>query len=157
MGIRPRVCSFDKGSVRAVLLQLQAFDYHPDACFGPWSAQSCQHDAGSMQFRCAHLIGVLDVNLQPSRPRHHRNHVPGGPRRPAVSWETAGNAIFYSTCGTSRSDQKSTPLTHILCRMTLIRLAKATKARLPLRRRATCAAHVLNHVERPRCIMTVAA
>ena len=31
-----------------------------------------------MQFRCAHLIGVLDVDRQQSGPRHHRNHVPGG-------------------------------------------------------------------------------
>ncbi|MFJ1293040.1 hypothetical protein ACEPPZ_13260, partial [Paracoccus yeei] len=40
----------------------------PGACFGPWSARGCQHDAGSMQFRRAHLIGVLElVGRQQSR------------------------------------------------------------------------------------------
>lgn len=38
-----------------------------------------------------------------------------------------------------------------------MRLAKATIARLAPRRLATCAAQLLSHVERPRCIMTVAA
>ncbi len=31
-----------------------------------------------MQFRCAHLGGVLDVDRQQSGPRHHRNRVPRG-------------------------------------------------------------------------------
>jgi hypothetical protein len=38
-----------------------------------------------------------------------------------------------------------------------MRRAKATMARFAPRRRASWAAHVLSHVERPRCIMTVAA
>ena len=38
-----------------------------------------------------------------------------------------------------------------------MRLAKATIARLAPRRRASLAPHVLSHVARPRCIMTVAA
>ena len=38
-----------------------------------------------------------------------------------------------------------------------MRRASATIARLDPRLRATCAAHVLGQVERPRCIMTVAA
>ncbi len=38
-----------------------------------------------------------------------------------------------------------------------MRRANATIARFDPRRRATCAAHVLSQVERPRCIMTVAA
>ena len=38
-----------------------------------------------------------------------------------------------------------------------MRRASATMARFAPRRRATCVAHVLSHVERPRCIMTVAA
>ncbi len=121
------------------------------------SAIGRQHDAGSMQLRCAHLIGVLDVGRQQSGARHHRNHVPGGPRRPAVRQLTAGNAIFQAAWGTVRSNRKSTSSTHVRCRMTLIRLASATMARLPPRRRATCAAQVLSHVERTRCIMTVAA
>jgi hypothetical protein len=44
----------------------------------------CPHDAGSMQLRCAHLIGVLDGCRRRSGPRHHRHHVPAGPRKPAV-------------------------------------------------------------------------
>jgi hypothetical protein len=38
-----------------------------------------------------------------------------------------------------------------------MRRAKATIACLDPRRRAICAAHVLSQVERPRCIMIVAA
>lgn len=38
-----------------------------------------------------------------------------------------------------------------------MRLAKATIARFAPRRLATCAAQLLSHVERPRCIITVAA
>ncbi len=97
----------------------------------------CQHDAGSMQFRCAHLIGVLDVDRQQSSPRHHRNHVPGGPRRPAVRQVTAGNAFFQAARGTAVSDRKSVSSTHIRCTITLIRRAKATMARFAPRRRAT--------------------
>ena len=51
----------------AVLLSLPpSSEITPGACFGPWSAHGCQHDAGSMQFRCAHLIGVLDLDRQQS-------------------------------------------------------------------------------------------
>lgn len=38
-----------------------------------------------------------------------------------------------------------------------MRLAKATIARFAPRRLATCAAQLLSHVERPPCIITVAA
>lgn len=38
-----------------------------------------------------------------------------------------------------------------------MRRARATMARFSPRRRATCAAHLPSHLERPRCIMTVAA
>ena len=58
-------------------------------CFGPWSALGCQHVAGSMQFRCAHLIGVLDGCQRQSGARHHPNHVPAGPRGPAVKQATS--------------------------------------------------------------------
>ena len=37
-----------------------------------------------------------------------------------------------------------------------MRRAKATMARFAPRRPATCATHVLSHVERPRCIITAA-
>lgn len=131
----------------------------PGACFGPWSARGCQHDAGSMQFRRAHLIGVLElVGRQQSRPRHRRNRVPGGPRRPAVRQATDKASEVYAAWEvTDGSIQNTVPSRHIRCRITPIRRASATIARLRPRRRATCAAHALSQVARPRCIITVAA
>ena len=60
-------------------------------------------------------------------------------------------------CLTRTSDRKVVPSVHIRCRITLMRRARATMARFAPRRRATCTAHALSHVERPRCIITVAA
>ena len=55
-----------------------------------------QHDAGSMQFRCAHLIGVLDGDRQQSGPRHHRNRIPGGTSRAGCQ---AGNSWKIESSG----------------------------------------------------------
>ena len=44
-----------------------------------------------LQFRCTHLIGVLDVDRQQSGARHQRNCVPGGTAKACVQadngWE----------------------------------------------------------------------
>jgi hypothetical protein len=66
-------------------------------CFGPWSALGCRDDAGSMRFRCAHLTGVLDVCPRRSGAQHRRNHVPAGPRGPAIRQATG--------CGSDRRPQ----------------------------------------------------
>jgi len=81
----------------------------------------------------------------------------GGPRRPAVSRATGGDSVRQATFGVEPLERNSASSTHIRCRMTPIRRANATIARFDPRRRATCAAQVLSHVARPRCIMTVAA
>ena len=116
-----------------------------------------QHDAGSMQFRCAHLIGVL--RGAGNSPDHGIIGTAslGGPRRPAVRRASAGGPASQATFGAGPSERKSVPSTHMRCRMTPMRRASATIARFDPRRRAICAAHVLSQVERPRCIMTVAA
>lgn len=112
-----------------------------------------QHDAGSMQVGCAHVIGVLDVVRQQFGPWHHWNRVPWGPRRPAVRQATVKRLADQAVCGTSISDRKVVPSVHIRCRITLMRRARATMARFAPRRRATCTAYVLSHVAPPRCIM----
>lgn len=116
----------------------------------------CQHDAGSILFRCAHLIGVLDRSQRRSRPRHHRNNVPAGPRRPAIRQATGGligdQAMFGAASGWN-----TVPSTQIRWRMTAMRRARATIAIFLPRRWASWAPHVRSHVERPRFIMTVAA
>ena len=76
-----------------------------------------------------------------------------GPRRPAVSRASAGGPASQATFGAGPSERNSAPSTHMRCRMTPMRRASATTARFDLRRRAICAALVLNQVERPRCIM----
>lgn len=81
----------------------------------------------------------------------------GGPRRPAVRQATLGRSSRQAAWGTVISNRKSVSSIHMRCRITPMRRAKATMARFAPRRRATCAAHVLSHVERPLCIMTVAA
>ena len=55
-----------------------------------------------MQFRCAHLIGVLDLDRQQSGPRHHRNRVPRGTSK---AYGQAGDAWWpcfsgHIQCGT---------------------------------------------------------
>ena len=82
----------------------------------------------------------------------------GGPRRPALRQATDEASRAYAAWAvTGGSIRNTVPSRHIRCRITPIRRARATMARLLPRRRATCAAHVLSHVARPRCIMTVAA
>ena len=81
----------------------------------------------------------------------------GGPRRPAFRQAGGIACGLQAACGIGPSAWKSVSSTHIRCRMTLMRRASATIARFDPRRRATCAAHVRSQVERPRCIMTVAA
>ena len=80
---------------------------------------------------------------------HHRNRVPGGPRRPALRPATVGNAGRQAACGTVISDWKSVPSTHIRRGITAIRRARATMARFAPRRPASCSAHGLSHALRP--------
>ena len=49
-----------------------------------------------MQFRCAHLIGVLNVGRQQSGARHHRNHVP---RRTSKACDYAGMGCDRNSSG----------------------------------------------------------
>ena len=110
----------------------------------------------------------------------------GGPRRPALRQATDEASRAYAAWAVTGGEIRNTVSSrHIRCRVTgdrgrsdegrsatirwivaapnakapgtPIRRARATIARLRPRRRATCAAHVLSHVARPRCIMTVAA
>lgn len=68
-----------------------------------------------------------------------------------------GRLADQVACRTRTSDRKVVPSVHIRCGIALMRRARATMARFVPRRHATFTAHGLSHVERPRCIMTVAA
>ena len=73
----------------------------------------------------------------------------GGPPEPAVRQATLGRSSRQAAWGTVISNRKSVSSSHMRCRIIPMRRARATMARFAPRRRVTCAAHVLSHVERP--------
>lgn len=87
-----------------------------------------QHDAGSMHFRCAHLIGVLrGAGNSPDHVIIGTASL-GGPRRPAVRRASVGCPFPQTTFGAGPSARKPASSTHIRCRMTPMRRASATIA-----------------------------
>ena len=115
-----------------------------------------QHDAGSMQFRCAHLIVVL--RAASNRPDHGIFGIASlggleGLRSGRRRWVAPQPQATFSL---GPSERRSVPSPHIRCRMTPMRRASATIASFDPRQWTSFAAQVLSKVERPQRIMTVA-
>ncbi|ABL68214.1 hypothetical protein Pden_0097 [Paracoccus denitrificans PD1222] len=115
----------------------------------------CQHDAGSMQFRPAHLTCVLARSGGNSQTHGIAGTTfpwdSGGPRPGGWRAEWLAGQIIVG----AESGWKAVPSRHMRCRTTAIRRPGATIARLLPRRLATRADDVLSHDARPRCSRTV--
>lgn len=115
-----------------------------------------QHDAGSMQFQRAHLIGVLDmIGIGPEH--GITGTVSHGTSK--AREQAGGNLEPVFSAGMKHRNGKAEigVIFHIGCRITAMRRASATIARLAPRRRASFAAQIRSRLARLRCIMTVAA
>jgi len=116
------------------------------------SREGCRHDAGSVQFRRVHLIGVLSVAGDGPDP-----DITGtASLRDLVSLQSGRRSGQAQLVGAT-SILKVDPSTHMRCNTTAMRRAKATIARFRPRRLATRDAHVRSALPRPRFSMTVAA
>lgn len=116
------------------------------------SREGCRHDAGSMQFRRVHLIGVLSVAGDGPDP-----DITGTASLRDLESSQSGRRSGQAQLGDAASILKVVPSTQIRCNTTAMRRARATIARFRPRRLATWDAHVRSALPRPRFSMTVAA